>query len=93
VAGSGADAAPYYRIFNPTIQGEKFDPDGAYVKKHVPELKDMPSKFIHKPWEAPLVVLKAAGVFLGKNYPFPIVDHSKARDRALSAFKSLKGAA
>jgi deoxyribodipyrimidine photo-lyase len=93
VAGSGADAAPYYRIFNPIIQGEKFDADGNYVRKFVPELKDMPAKFIHRPWEAPLLVLKAADVVLGKTYPAPIVDHASARDRALEAFKSLKGAA
>jgi deoxyribodipyrimidine photo-lyase len=93
VAGSGADAAPYYRIFNPIIQGEKFDADGNYVRKFVPELKDMPAKFIHRPWEAPLLVLKAADVVLGKTYPAPIVDHATARDRALEAFKSLKGAA
>ncbi|MGL4488603.1 MAG: cryptochrome/photolyase family protein [Rhizobiaceae bacterium] len=93
VAGSGADAAPYYRIFNPIIQGEKFDADGAYVRKYVPELKHMPAQFIHKPWEAPLLVLKTAGVTLGKNYPNPIVDHAAARDRALDAYKSLKGAA
>jgi deoxyribodipyrimidine photo-lyase len=93
VAGSGADAAPYYRIFNPIIQGEKFDGDGAYVRKWVPEIAAMPDQFIHKPWEASLLVLKAAGVRLGETYPKPIVDHDKARQRALSAFQSLKGAA
>jgi deoxyribodipyrimidine photo-lyase len=93
VAGSGADAAPYYRIFNPIIQGEKFDGDGAYVRKWVPELAAMPDQFVHKPWEAPLLVLKAAGVRLGETYPKPIIEHDKARQRALSAFQSLKGAA
>ncbi len=93
VAGSGADAAPYYRIFNPILQGEKFDGDGAYVRKWVPELAALPDKFLHKPWEAPLLVLKEAGVKLGETYPRPIVDHDDARQRALSAFKSLKGAA
>ncbi len=92
VAGSGADAAPYYRIFNPMIQGEKFDPDGEYVRRYVPELKNMPSKFIHSPWEAPVLVLKEAGVVLGKNYPRPIVDHAMSRERALEAYKSTKGA-
>jgi deoxyribodipyrimidine photo-lyase len=91
VAGSGADAAPYFRIFNPVLQGEKFDPQGAYVRKWVPELGRMPDQFIHKPWEAPLLVLKAAGVELGSNYPHPVVDHGKARDRALAALKSMKG--
>ncbi len=93
VAGSGADAAPYYRIFNPILQGEKFDGDGAYVRKWVPEIRALPDKFLHKPWEAPLSVLKDSGVKLGETYPRPIVDHDTARQRALSAFKSLKGAA
>lgn len=91
VAGSGADAAPFFRIFNPITQGEKFDPDGDYVRRFVPELKDMPAKFIHKPSEAPLLVLKQAGVSLGKTYPLPIVDHGKARDAAMAAFQGLKG--
>lgn len=90
VAGSGADAAPFFRIFNPTSQGEKFDPEGAYIRRFVPELKDMPNKFIHKPSEAPLTVLRDAGVSLGKTYPLPIVDHSKARDAAMTAFQGLK---
>lgn len=93
VAGSGADAAPYYRIFNPMLQGEKFDGDGSYVRKWVPEISTLPDQFIHKPWEASLLVLKAAGVRLGETYPRPIVEHDKARNRALSAFQSLKGAA
>lgn len=93
VAGSGADASPYYRIFNPIIQGEKFDADGKYVRQYIPELKNLPSKFIHKPWEAPLSVLKTAGITLGEHYPRPIVDHSTARDRAMNAFKTLRGTA
>ena len=93
VAGCGADAAPYFRIFNPVLQGEKFDPQGAYVRKWVPELAHMPDEFIHHPWEAPALVLKAAGVELGKNYPHPVVDHGMARDRALAAFKEIKGSA
>ncbi len=86
IAGSGADAAPYFRIFNPVTQGEKFDPDGAYVRKYVPELKNMPDKFLHHPWDAPADVLKKAGVELGKTYPHPIVDHAEAREKALAAF-------
>jgi deoxyribodipyrimidine photo-lyase len=91
VAGSGADAAPFFRIFNPVSQGEKFDPEGEYVRRFVPELKAMPAKFIHKPSEAPLTVLRDAGVSLGKTYPLPIVDHGKARDAAMAAFQGLRG--
>ncbi len=93
VAGSGADAAPYFRIFNPIIQGEKFDPDGDYVRKYVPELCDLPSKYIHKPWDAPEGVLSKAGVRLGDTYPHPIVEHQKARQRALDAYDKIKDAA
>lgn len=89
VAGSGADAAPYFRIFNPTAQGEKFDADGAYVRRWVPELKALPKKFLHAPWTAPDGVLATAGVKLGESYPAPIVDHKAARERALAAFKTL----
>lgn len=87
IAGCGADAAPYFRIFNPVSQGEKFDPDGAYVRRWVPELAQLPSQWINRPWEAPRDVLKAAGVALGENYPPPIVDHAEARERALTALK------
>lgn len=93
VAGSGADAAPYFRVFNPILQGEKFDDDGAYTRHWVPELKAMPKRFLHKPWEAPAHVLGDANVALGETYPRPIVDHKQARDRALDAFKSLSEAA
>ncbi len=86
VAGSGADAAPYFRVFNPILQGEKFDPDGAYVSKWVPELAQLPAKLIHQPWEATPMELAAAGVTLGKTYPEPIVDHKAARARALAAY-------
>ncbi len=89
VAGSGADAAPYYRIFNPIIQGEKFDPEGAYVRKFVPELKGVAAKHIHKPWELSSAELRSSGVELGKTYPHPIVDHGFARIRALNAFQAL----
>jgi deoxyribodipyrimidine photo-lyase len=93
VAGCGADATPYFRIFNPILQGIKFDGDGTYVRRWVPELARMPDEFVHKPWEAPALVLREAGVELGKTYPSPIVEHQRARDRALEAFKSLKGEA
>jgi len=89
-AGCGADAAPYFRIFAPVLQGEKFDAAGDYVRTWVPELARMPAKFIHRPWEAPAEVLAAAGVRLGGNYPRPIVDHGAARNAALAAFKTLR---
>jgi len=91
VAGSGADAAPYFRIFNPFGQGEKFDPNGDYVRQWVPELKRMPNKFIHQPWEAPELVLMEAGVKLGGNYPKPLVDHKQARETALAAYQEMTG--
>lgn len=90
-AGCGADAAPYFRIFAPVLQGVKFDPEGSYVRRWVPELAGMPSEHIHAPWEAPAAVLAAAGVRLGENYPRPLVDHAEARAGALAAFKQLRG--
>lgn len=93
VAGSGADAAPYFRIFNPMLQGEKFDPEGHYVRRYVPELARLPARLIHAPWDAKPLELETAGVVLGKTYPLPVVDHQAARDRALAAFKSLKESA
>lgn len=93
VAGCGADAAPFFRIFNPVLQGEKFDPEGDYVRKFVPELARMPSRWIHKPWEAPAEVLQQAGVRLGTGYPRPIVDHGMARDRALALLAERKARA
>ncbi len=90
VAGCGADAAPYFRIFNPILQGEKFDKEGNYVKKWVPELKNVPNKFIHKPWEMELKYQDAIKTIIGKDYPSPIVVHEKARAAALEAFQSLK---
>lgn len=89
VAGSGADAAPFFRIFNPVSQGEKFDVNGDYVRAFVPELKDMPNSFIHRPFEAPPMVLAQAGVKLGRTYPLPIVDHKVARNRAMAAYQAL----
>lgn len=89
VAGCGADSAPFFRIFNPTLQGRKFDPGGTYVRHWVPELANLPNTHIHQPWTAPEHVLESAGVSLGKSYPIPIVDHTGARNRALTAFKQL----
>ncbi|WP_024279416.1 deoxyribodipyrimidine photo-lyase [Xanthobacter sp. 126] len=93
VAGSGLDAAPYFRIFNPVMQGEKFDPEGTYVRTYVPELKRLPAKLIHHPWTAPQDTLAAAGIRLGHTYPKPLVDHAAARDCALRAFEHLRHAA
>jgi deoxyribodipyrimidine photo-lyase len=89
-AGCGADAAPYFRIFAPVRQGERFDPKGAYVRRWVPELARLPDGYIHHPWDAPVEVLEAAGVGLGKSYPLPVVQHSAARAAALDAFKRMK---
>ncbi|MCG8543345.1 MAG: DNA photolyase family protein [Alphaproteobacteria bacterium] len=90
VAGCGADAAPYFRIFNPIRQGERFDRDGAYVRRWVPELAALPDKYIHSPWTAPPEVLAQAGLRLGDTYPEPYVDHGHARQRALAAYEQVK---
>jgi deoxyribodipyrimidine photo-lyase len=90
VAGCGADAAPYFRIFHPVTQGERFDAEGGYIRRWVPELSRLPGKWIHRPWEAPAAILSAAGVTMGKTYPHPIVDHALARARALAAYHSLR---
>lgn len=92
IAGCGADAAPYFRIFNPILQSKKFDADGDFIRKYVPELKDLKGDDIHAPWEAPEGVLKAAGVELGVTYPRPMMDHRDARDRAMDAYQSTKQA-
>lgn len=92
IAGCGADAAPYFRVFNPVTQGQKFDATGEYVRRFVPELGKMPDKFLHNPWEAPDSVLECAEVKLGKDYPGPIVDLKVSRERALAAFKHLSNA-
>ena len=91
VAGSGADAAPYFRVFNPILQGEKFDPDGAYVRRWVPELARLPTSLIHQPWSATPLELAGAGVELGKTYPEPIVDHKRPRTRARRLCKGARG--
>ncbi|WP_291150484.1 deoxyribodipyrimidine photo-lyase [Hyphomicrobium sp.] len=90
VAGSGADAAPYFRIFNPVTQGKTFDPEGVYVRRWVPEIAALGDDAIHAPWEAPAGILKAAGVQLGTTYPLPIVDHGEARRAALAALERVK---
>ena len=90
VAGSGADAQPYFRIFNPVLQGEKFDPKGIYVRRYVPEIAGLPDRFIHKPWLASPIEYAAAGGETGQTYPAPIVDHGFARKRALSAYEAMK---
>mgnify|MGYP000358431456 FL=1 len=89
-ASSGCDAAPYFRIFNPTLQGQRFDEDGQYIKKWIPELKKLPTKFIHEPWMADAKTLEYCNIKLGENYPKPMLDHGKARDMALMIYKNLK---
>jgi len=86
-AGTGTDAAPYFRVFNPVLQGSKFDPHGAYVRRWVPELVDVPEAYIHSPWEMPADVQKQAGCWIGKDYPAPIVDHHQARQLVLAAYR------
>ncbi len=93
IAGSGTDSSPFFRVFNPVTQGEKFDADGAYVRRWVPELAKLPDQYLHAPWDAPPLVLAGAGVTLGKTYPQPIVALADARDRALAAFKAMRAAA
>jgi deoxyribodipyrimidine photo-lyase len=90
VAGSGADAAPYFRVFNPVLQGEKFDPDGSYVRHWVPELRQLPARLIHQPWQAAPLELASAKVGLGKTYPHPMIDHKAGRERALAAYGSIR---
>lgn len=93
IAGCGADAAPYFRIFNPVRQGEKFDPQGDYVRRFVPELAKLPPEHVHAPWRAPPAVLDKAGIALGESYPEPIVDHAEARKRALAAYERMRRSA
>jgi len=86
-SGVGTDAAPYFRVFNPTLQGAKFDPNGAYIRRWVPELIDVPAKFIHEPWRMPQEVQRGSGCIIGRDYPVPIVDHALARERVLAVYK------
>lgn len=90
-AGTGTDAAPYFRIFNPVTQGMRFDGAGMYVRRWCPELAGLPDEHLHHPWEAPPLVLAAAGVTLGEQYPFPIVDHAERRQQALDMYAEVKG--
>lgn len=92
VAGSGADASPFFRIFNPVTQGQKFDPSGDYVRRWVPELAGLPTGDLHAPWLASDTTLRQAGIVLGETYPRPMVDHRMARDRALAALAEAKAA-
>ena len=89
ISGCGADASPYFRIFNPILQGQKFDPNGDYVREFVPELKKIPTKYIHNPWQMPLIDQETYKFKIGENYPSPVVDLKETRDRALSAFKTI----
>ncbi|MFK7902003.1 MAG: deoxyribodipyrimidine photo-lyase [Nitratireductor sp.] len=90
IAGCGADAAPYFRVFNPVTQGKRFDPDGEYIRKYIPEIAALPDKYLFAPWETPELILKAANIELDKHYPKPIVDLKISREKALEAFKELK---
>ena len=92
VSGCGADAAPYFRVFNPVLQGLKFDPEGVYVRRWVPELANLANEWIHQPWQAPANALTVAGVRLGENYPSPLVDHAAARNAALAALATIQEA-
>jgi deoxyribodipyrimidine photo-lyase len=90
IAGTGPDAAPYFRVFNPILQSRKFDPEGSYIKRFVPELSALPAKWIHEPWAVPPIKLASLGVTLGETYPYPIIDHRFARDRALATYVSAR---
>lgn len=89
-AGCGADAAPYFRIFNPVAQGERFDADGRYVRRWIPELKNLSNRWLQRPWQAPKAELEKAGIRLERDYPGPIVDHRDARKRALAAYDAVR---
>jgi deoxyribodipyrimidine photo-lyase len=92
VAGCGTDAAPYFRIFNPTLQGKKFDPDGRYVRRWVPELAQLPAKLVHEPWNATQDAQETFACMINRDYPEPIVDHAAARARALEAYRITRSA-
>ena len=89
ISGSGIDSAPYFRIFNPVLQGKRFDPEGSYIRKYVPEINKLSLEYIFQPWKASKTVLKNSGIILGETYPFPIVDLDKSREQALKNFQSL----
>ena len=90
-AGVGTDAAPYFRVFNPVAQAKRFDPDGDFVRRWVPELAHVPARYIHEPWRMPESVAGDAGVHIGREYPEPIVDLSAGRERALEAYRRARG--
>src|SRR5699024_1388002 len=92
VAGTGPDSQPFVRVMNPVTQSRKFDPDGAYIRRWVPEIAKLDGAAIHAPWEASAEVLAAAGIELGRDYPEPIVDHAEARQSTLAAYKAVEGA-
>ena len=92
VTGSGADAAPYFRVCNPVLQSEKFDAEGSYIRRWVPEIARLPAGLIHQPWRAPPLELAAAGIEIGKTYPEPIIDHRAGRERALAAYAKIRAA-
>jgi deoxyribodipyrimidine photo-lyase len=92
-AGTGTDAAPYFRIFNPTSQGEKHDPEGAYVRSWLPELADVPTKYVHTPWEMDRGMQRETGCVLDQDYPSPIIDHRQARERTLTAYRAARARA
>jgi deoxyribodipyrimidine photo-lyase len=89
-AGTGTDAAPYFRIFNPVTQGKKFDPQGAYIRQWVPELAAVDTRYIHEPWTMTPIEQETAGLRIGRNYPRPIVDHAIAREQTLAAYQTAK---
>jgi deoxyribodipyrimidine photo-lyase len=92
-ASTGCDAQPYFRIFNPVSQSQKFDPQGQFIRRYVPELAALPNAALHAPWQAKPLELQAAGVVLGHTYPHPLVDHAQARARTLARYAVVKGAA
>jgi len=89
-SSSGCDAQPYFRIFNPVTQSEKFDPEGKFIRRYLPQLSKLPDAAIHAPWKATPLELEAAGIKLGENYPKPIVDHAEARERTLQRYAVVK---
>jgi deoxyribodipyrimidine photo-lyase len=90
VAGTGTDASPYFRIFNPVSQSEKHDPHGEYIRRYLPELEAVPDEYIHEPWKMPEDVQAESGCRIGEDYPEPLVDHGKARERTLKAYREAR---
>jgi deoxyribodipyrimidine photo-lyase len=90
-ASTGCDAQPWFRIFNPVTQSEKFDPDGRFIRRYLPELAQVPAKFIHAPWTMDAAIQAACGVMIGRDYPTPVVDHAAARECTLTRFKAVRG--